>query len=415
MARTPLPHSLHPQTSSIAEGFDPALSVMAVRSPIYPVSTYSFASAEKAAHFFEVALGKAQALEGEDVGLIYARLNNPNAEMFEDALASVEKGATGAAAFSSGMAAITTTILTLAKPGQKVLYERPVYGGTDHFFKHMLPTWQVEAVAVEPGGWEQAIRAHAGELALAYVETPANPTLRMIDLAQVRAALDAQVSDRHVPLVVDNTFLGPVFQAPILHGADISLYSATKFLGGHSDLVAGAVTAKDPALIKSVKGTRAFLGTICEPFTAWLLQRSMATLWLRMTKQSKNAARLVEVLKANAAVERVHYPSLFVGEQARIHKKQCSAPGSMIAIELRGGQPAAFRFLNALRLARLAVSLGGVESLACHPLTTTASEMSEDDLRASGITPSLVRLSVGVEYWRDLARDLEQALVAAAG
>ncbi len=408
------PPFLDPRTSSVSEGFDPELSMMAVRPPIFPVSTYAFPSAEEAARYFEVALGKIAAETSSPVGLIYARLNHPNAEMFEDGLRSVERGAAAAAAFTSGMAAITSTVMTLAKPGQKLLYQRPVYGGTDHFFRHMLPEWNIEAIAVDDGGWDEALARHHATLGLVYLETPANPTLHMIDLDAVRAGIDRAVPDRHVQLLVDNTFLGPVFQSPLEHGADVVLYSATKFLGGHSDLVAGAVAARDPAVISRIKTTRAFFGTICEPFTAWMLQRSMATLWLRMTKQSKNATKLVSMLSAHPAVERVHHPSLFTGDQARIFRSQCRAPGSMIAIELRGGRPAAFRFLNALRLVRLAVSLGGVESLACHPRTTTASEMSEEDLRASGVTDGLVRLSVGVEHWRDLAQDLARALDAAS-
>jgi methionine-gamma-lyase len=407
------PDRMHPETTSVSEGFDPRLSVMAVRPPIYPVSTYCFASAEHAAHHFEVALGKATQIPGETLGLIYARLNHPNAEMFEDALRSVERGARAAAAFTSGMSAITTTLLTLTRPGQKLLYQRPVYGGTDHFFRHMLPEWKVDAIAVDEGHWDEALATHARDLALVYIETPANPTLRMIDIRAHRSAIDAAITDRHVPLLVDNTFLGPVFQSPLEHGADLALYSATKYLGGHSDLVAGAITSKDPELVARIKGTRAFLGTICEPFTSWMLQRSMATLWLRTTKQSKSASKLVQSIVDHPAVERVHYPTLLEGDQARIYAEQCRAPGSMIAIELRGGREAAFRFLDALRIVRLAVSLGGVESLACHPRTTTASEMSDDDLRASGITEGLVRLSIGVEYWRDLAIDLRSALDAA--
>jgi cystathionine beta-lyase/cystathionine gamma-synthase len=408
------PPHVHPETSSISEGYDPSLSVMAVRPPIYPVSTYCFATAEQAAHHFEVALGKVAAVPGERESLIYARLNHPNAQMFEDALCSVERGAKACAAFTSGMSAITTAVLTLVKPGQKVLYQRPVYGGTDHFFRHMLPEWNIDAVAVPDGGWQAALAEHADALALVYIETPANPTLQMIDLGRLRAGIDAAVPTRHVPLAVDNTFLGPVFQSPLEHGADAAIYSATKFLGGHSDLVAGAITAKDPLLITRFKTMRAFFGTICEPFTAWMLQRSMATLWLRMTKQSKNAAKLVPLLAKHPAVLRVHHPSLFEGEQARIFAKQCRAPGSMIAIELKGGRAAAFRFLDALQRVLIAVSLGGVESLACHPRTTTASEMSDDDLHVSGVTEGLVRLSIGVEYWRDLAEELTQALDAAA-
>lgn len=407
-----LPHDpFHPETSSIAEGFDPRLSVMAVRPPIYPVSTFAFPTAEKAAHWFQVALGKTLATPGEDIGLIYARLNHPNAQMFEEALCAVDRGATAAAAFNSGMAAITSTLMTLLRPGSVVLYQRPVYGGTDHVFRHLLPEWNVSAVAVAPGDWPAALAQHAERAAVAYVETPANPTLQMIDLAATSALVKRVAPGCR--FVVDNTFLGPVFQSPLRHGADVAIYSATKFLGGHSDLVAGAVTSNDAELLGRIKTTRAFLGTICEPFTAWLLQRSMATLWLRMVKQSKNASKLVEVMKAHPAVASVHYPTLFTGDQARIFQQQCTAPGSMVAVELHGGRAAAFRFLNTLQLVRLAVSLGGVESLACHPRTTTASEMSEDDLRAGAVTEGLVRLSIGVEYWRDLAADLTRALEAA--
>ncbi|MBL8728363.1 MAG: PLP-dependent transferase [Planctomycetes bacterium] len=405
----------HPETSSVSEGFDPRLSVMAVRPPIFPVSTFAFASAEQAAHSFEIALGKLPALPGEDVGLIYARLNHPNAEMFEAALCTAEQGAVAAAVFTSGMSAITTLLLTLARPGSVVLYQRPVYGGTDHFLRHILPEWNVEAVPVVDGGWQQALERHRERLAVVYLETPANPTLHMIDLRAVAAHVRGAVPDRRVPIVVDNTFLGPVFQSPLLHGVDVCVYSATKFLGGHSDVLAGAMTSRDAELVTRVKQTRAFLGTISEPFTAWMLQRSMATLWLRMVKQSKNARRLVEALKAHPVVERVHYPTESEGEQARIFHQQCTAPGSMVSLELRGGRPAAFRCLNALKLFKLAVSLGGVESLACHPRTTTASEMSEEDLRVGGVTEGLVRLSIGVEYWRDLCADLRQALDAALG
>jgi methionine-gamma-lyase len=318
---------MHPQTSSVSEGFDPALSVMAVRPPIYPVSTYCFPNAAAAAHHFSVLLGKTDALPGEKMGLVYARLNHPNAEMFEEGLRSIERGAQAAAVFTSGMAAITTMLFALARPGQVILYQRPVYGGTDHVFTSLLPQWNVRAVAVEHGRWGEALAAHAGDIALVYLETPANPTLEMIDLGAVREAIDGACPDRRVPMVVDNTFLGPVFQSPLEHGADLVVYSATKFLGGHSDLVAGALTARDPAWIQQVKGLRAFLGTICEPFTAWMLQRSLATLWLRMTRQSKNAARLVNVLRGHRAVAHIHYPTLFVGEQARIFQKQCRAPG----------------------------------------------------------------------------------------
>lgn len=415
MSESHLP--FHPETRSVVEGFDPTLSVMAARPPIYPVSTYVFPNAETAAHWFDVLLGRTQVVPGEVVGLVYARLNNPNAEMFEDALKAVDKGAVGAASFSSGMAAITTTILALAKPGTTILYQRPVYGGTDHFLNHLLTEWKVNIVDVAPDeqSWRGALDAHRNDVSLVYIETPGNPTLRMTDLRLLSGLIKETVTDRRVPLVVDNTFLGPVFQQVLKHGADVAVYSATKFLGGHSDLVAGAITSSDPELVQRIKGHRAFLGTICEAFTAWMLQRSMATLHLRMIKQSKNAAKLIDVLKANPAIERIHYPTMLVGEQSRIYQQQCTAPGSMIALDIIGGRPAAFRFLNALQLIRLAVSLGGVESLACHPASTTASELSEDERRSAGISEGLVRLSIGVEYWRDILEDIEQALVASHG
>jgi len=409
-------HPHHPETSAVGEGFDPSLSVMAARPPIYPVSTYCFGSAQAMKHFFAVALGTEELEPGSTPELIYARLNNPNAEMFEEALVALEKGgAVAAASFASGMSAIATTLLTLLRPGDVVLHTLPVYGGTDHVLHHLLTPFGIGGRGVRAGDHAQlaAVAREIGErLAMIYVETPANPTLRMTDIAAA-ARLAAEMRQRHgraVPLVVDNTFLGPVFQSPLAHGADLVIYSATKYIGGHSDVVAGALVGRDAGLVGRIKGTRAFLGTICEPFSAWLLQRSLATIYTRMVKQSKNAAKIVERLRRHPKIERVHYPALFEGEQAEIFHRQCSAPGGMISIEIAGGEPAAFRFLDALRIAKLAVSLGGVETLATHPKSTVSSEMSAEEQEEAGITDGLVRISIGVEYWRDLLADLEQAL-----
>jgi len=405
---------LHPETAAATgEGFDPSLSVMAARPPIYAVSTYLFHSAGEAKHFFDIALGRCAPEEGALTDLIYARLNNPNAEMFEDQLVPLERGAVEAASFTSGMAAITTTLLALLRPGDVVLHTRPVYGGTDHVLRHLLEPFGITARGVPAGSTEDLAREaeRAGpSLALVYVETPANPTLRMTDLAAAARIAHAHGGRKPVLLAVDNTFLGPVFQSPLEHGADLVLYSATKYIGGHSDLVAGAVLAKDADLIRTIKGVRAFFGTICEPFTAWLLQRSLATIHTRTIKQSKNAARIVERLKGHAKLRHIAYPTLFEGEQGRIYKAQCAAPGGMIGFDVHGGQEGAFRFLDALRIPRLAVSLGAVESLATHPRTTTSSEMTPAEMDQAGITDGLVRFSTGVEYWRDLAADLEQAL-----
>ncbi len=400
-------HVLHPETAALVEGFDPGLSVMAARPPIYPVSTYCFHSAAEAERFFSTALGR----EKGPSELIYARLNNPNAEMFEDQLVPLERSASAAASFASGMAAITTTLLTFLRPGDVLLHTRPIYGGTDHLVHHLLPVLGVTARGVNAGDAEALAREAASlgdALAMVYVETPANPTLRMTDIAE--AATIAHARPRPALLAVDNTFLGPVFQSPLLHGADLVLYSASKYLGGHSDLVAGALVARDPELVDRVKAVRSFFGTICEPFTAWLLQRSLATIYTRMVKQSKNATRIVEHLKGHPRIRRIHYPSLFEAEQARIYRAQCTAPGGMIAFEIDGGKDAAFHFLDALRIAKLAVSLGGVETLVTHPKTTISSELAPEEMELAHIADGLVRYSTGIEYWRDLAEDIEQAL-----
>ena len=388
---------------------------MAARPPIYPVSTYCFKTAADAKKFFAVAVGKLATPPGGGE-LIYARLDNPNAAMFEDLLVPLERGATSAASFCSGMAAITTSLLALLRPGDVVLHTEPLYGGTAHLLEHLLREFGIEARGVPAGeieALESAARELGQRLAMIYVETPANPTLRMTDIAASATVARAAGGARRVYLAVDNTFLGPVFQSPLLHGADLVLYSATKYIGGPSDVVAGAVVARDPELVARIKSTRAFFGTICEPFSAWLLQRSLATIHTRTIKQSKNAARIVERLRNHPRIQKIHYPALFEGEQARIFREQCTAPGGMIALEVAGGEEAAFRFLDSLRLARIAVSLGGVESLATHPRSTVSSEMSDEELERSGIADGLVRFSTGVEYWRDLADDLEQALAKA--
>lgn len=404
---------MHPETSAVAQGFDPALSVMAARPPIYPVSTYCFHNAAEAKKYFDIALGRAGEQTRHHSELIYARLNNPNAEMFEEQLVPLESGAVDAASFCSGMSAITTSLLTFLRPGDVVLFTCPIYGGTDHVMNHMLDPFGIKSRGVRSGSADaiaEAAREIGERLAVIYLETPANPTLTMTDIAAVAEIARSHRGRKPVMLLVDNTFLGPVFQSPLDHGADIVLYSATKYLGGHSDLVAGAVTSANFEWIEQIKATRSFFGTICEPFTAWLLERSLATIHTRMIKQSKNASRIAARIVEHSKVGKLHYPTFFKGEQRRIFEKQCSAPGGMISFEVHGGQAAAFRVLDALKIAKLAVSLGSVESLATHPKTTVSSEMPIEEMELAGVTDGLVRYSTGVEYWRDLADDLEQAL-----
>ncbi len=243
------------------------------------------------------------------------------------------------------------------------------------------------------------------------VESPANPTLTMTDIAAASAAARAH-PDR--PLVaVDNTFMGPTFQHPLLLGADLAVYSATKYLGGFSDMLGGVVLGSDPELVARMRGTRAILGNILQPDECWLLDGRLPTVGLRMNRQSKNAQRIAEALVGHPKLKRVIYPSLLTDpEQVRIRDAQCDYPGGIVTIEMQGGKRAAFEFLRHLRIAKNAVSLGGVETLVCHPATTTHSEMSEDELARYGVGDDLVRISVGIEHWRDLLAEFQAALDA---
>ncbi|MFO0760056.1 MAG: PLP-dependent transferase [Byssovorax sp.] len=404
---------VRPETAVLTRGYDPKLSVGSARPAVFRSSTYVFSSPETAARAFEIALGKARPAPGEDIDLIYARLSHPNAQILEEQIVPLEQDATEAAVFNSGMAAISSIFFTFCPPGSTVIHTSPLYGGTQLFLEAMLAPYGVRVVSVDAGdtkGLTEVI-ASAKNLKLCFVETPANPTLRMSD---IEAAARAAHAHPDKPLVaVDNTFLGPAFQHPLSLGADLVCYSATKYLSGFSDLLAGVVLAKDSDLITHLRGTRALLGNILQADECWMLNGRLATVSLRMNRQSKNAQRIAEALAGHRAVVKIHYPSLFdEPEQRQIRDKQCDYPGAVITLDLGGGRPAAFTFLRSLTIARNAVSLGGVESLACHPRTTTHSEMTAEQLDRAGITDGMVRISVGIESWRDLLADIRGALDA---
>ncbi len=405
------PYVVRPSTAVLTRGFDPRLSLGSARPAVFRSSTYVFRTPESAQRAFEVALGKAAPEPGESVDLIYARLNHPNAEILEDQIVPLEKGAAAAAVFNSGMAAISTMLLSFCAPDESFVFTTPVYGGTHHLIHTLLEPLGFRPIAVPAGDGPALERAMQGarDLRLVFLETPANPTLRMTD---IRGAVEAARRHPRGPLVaVDNTFLGPTFQHPLALGADLVVYSATKYLAGFSDMLAGVVLARDADLIALLRGTRAILGNILQPDECWLLDSRLPTVTLRMNRQSKNAQRIAEALAGHAALRRVIYPSLFTDpEQVRIRDAQCDFPGGLITLDLAGGRATAFTFLKNLHIARNAVSLGGVETLACHPRTTTHSELDQADLDAAGISDSLVRISVGVEDWRDLLRDLRDAL-----
>lgn len=409
------PYVVRPPTAVLTRGYDPRLSVGSARPAVFRSSTYVFSSPEAAERAFQIALGKARPDQDEDVELIYSRLSHPNAEIAEDHLVPLERGAEAAAVFNSGMAAISTAFLTLCSPGSRFVYSTPLYGGTQHLINQLLLPLGLHGIGVRADDTASLVAAieQTQNLALVFIETPSNPTLTMCDINAC-----AQAAARRDPrpwVMVDNTFMGPVFQHPLQLGADLVAYSATKFLAGQSDMLGGALLGTDQELLQTLRGTRAVLGNILQPDEAWILDSRLPTVELRMIRQSKNAQRIAEGLANHPAIERVHYPSLFTDpEQKRIRDAQCRFPGSIFSLELKGGKAAAFAFLRKLRIARNAVSLGGVETLACHPATTTHSELTAEECAESGVTQALVRISVGIEDRRDLLRDFRRALDAIA-
>jgi cystathionine beta-lyase/cystathionine gamma-synthase len=409
------PPAVRPTTAVLTRGFDPRLSVGSARPAVFRSSTYVFSSPEAAERAFAIALGKAQPQKGESVDLIYSRLSHPNAEILEDQIVPLEPGARAAAVFNSGMAAISTLFFTLCPPGASVVYSTPLYGGTQHLIHQLLEPLGVRCIPVCGSSTAALARAieQAETLRLVFLETPANPTLQMVDIGAAVAAAQAR-ADGAALVAVDNTFMGPAFQHPLALGADLAVYSATKYLSGFSDMLGGVILGRDPEVVTRLQGTRAILGNILQPDECWLLDSRLPTVTLRMNRQSKNAQRIAEAVAGHAAVRKVYYPSLFDDpEQVRIRDAQCRFPGAVFSMDLHGGKPAAFEFLRRLQIVRNAVSLGGVESLACHPATTTHSELCDDECCAAGITPGLVRVSIGVEDWRDLLADIRRALDAA--
>lgn len=404
-----------PETLMMSHGYDPFLSEGAAKPPIFMTSTFVFRSAEEGEQYFKWAYGLEQRELDQTMGLIYSRLNNPGLQILEERLAVWDE-AEMALSFASGMAAISTSVLAHTKPGDVLLYSMPVYGGTEFLFQNILPKFGIETRSFPADLPLEEVEALAREigdrLSVIYLESPANPTNCLIDIQGIaQVAKKLSHGDRQVLTYVDNTFLGPVFQKPMLLGADVVLYSATKYLGGHSDVIAGAVTGRREAL-EPIATYRTIMGSMPDPFTCWLLLRSLETLKLRMEAQMVNAQKIAEFLQASPLVERVFYPTLLdpQSRQYEIYKAQCTGSGAIVSFEIKGGKAEAFRFLNSVKLSKLAVSLGGTESLVEHPATMTHSDIPVDVQERFGITANLIRVSVGVENVEDLMADLAQAL-----
>ena len=406
-----------PQTVIFEKGYDPQRSEGAAVPPVFRTSTFVFKKAADGKRAFEIAYGLKPRGEGESPALIYTRVNNPNAEILEDRVVAWDR-AEAAALFSSGMGAISTTCLAFLRPGDTVLFSDPVYGGSEYFLRKILPEYGIRTVPfpVDADEAELARRAAAEpNLRLLFLESPANPTMQLCDVPAARAVADRSGRPgRPVLVLVDNTFLGPIFSQPLALGAHLVLYSATKFFGGHSDLVAGLAMGSRE-LLAQVKGMRTILGSTSDADTAWLISRSLGTLQLRMEKQQRNALLLVERLRGNPKVARVLYPGLPAMGDAQVARwrRQCSGSGSVITFEVHGGEAEAFRVLDALRHVHLAVSLGGIETLIEHPWSMTHADMTPGQKRGAGITDAMIRLSVGLEHPEDMAADLSQALALA--
>ncbi|NOY76973.1 MAG: aminotransferase class I/II-fold pyridoxal phosphate-dependent enzyme [Calditrichaeota bacterium] len=376
-----------------AGGVDPQTG--AVSFPIYQSSTFAFKSAQDGADIFA----------GRKEGYLYTRLGNPTQAAFEREIAFLE-GAEAALATASGMGAITVAILTVLKAGDKMIAGNTLYGGTHLLFKETLPALGIHVHSIDPSSMEE-IETHLSQGAkLVYIETPSNPTLQIVDIAKIAA-----LAHRHQAfLMVDNTFATPYYQRPLQLGADCVVHSATKYIGGHGDTIAGVILGKKDFVDRARNVINRDIGAAISPFNAWLLLRGLKTLPVRMERHSENAMRVAQYLSFHPKVSRVWYPGLRTHEQHELACRQMDGFGGMVTFELKGGKKAGETLMNSVKLLTLAVSLGDVDSLIEHPATMTHSTYSAEELASVGITEGMVRLSVGLEDVGDIIEDLSRAL-----
>ncbi|HYG47881.1 MAG TPA: cystathionine gamma-synthase family protein [Allosphingosinicella sp.] len=408
---------LKPSTLMMGYGYDPMLSEGSLKPPIFLTSTFVFENAAAGKRHFEGVTGKRP---GGAEGLVYSRFNGPNQEILEDRL-SLWEDAEDALTFSSGMSAISTLLLAFVQPGDVVVHSGPLYAATETLIARILGRFGVKWLDFPAGATREEIEAvlerarGLGRVSLIYLESPANPTNALVDVEAVAAARSAVLGDERPPIAIDNTFLGPLWAQPLRQGADLSVYSLTKYAGGHSDLVAGGITGSRE-LINTIRMLRNTIGTITDPNTAWMLLRSLETLELRMTRAGENAAKVCEFLRQHPKVESVGYLGFLEGgsdeRQADIYRRHCTGAGSTFSLYLKGGEKEAFAFLDSLKIAHLAVSLGGTETLASAPAAMTHLSVPDERKQALGITDNLVRISIGVEDPDDLIADFDQALGA---
>ncbi|MEM5528787.1 cystathionine gamma-synthase family protein [Gammaproteobacteria bacterium AS21] len=415
-------HKLSPESMMLHHGYDPKLSEGAVKCPQFQTSTFVFESAQHGKDFFNYASGRVEVPEGVEPGLIYSRFNNPVLEILEGRIALWDE-AEDCLVTGSGMAAISTTVLALSKPGDVVIYAEPIYGGTDTLLNGVLSQYNLQAVGFNSSEGHAALAQALekaktmGDISVVLMETPDNPTNQMIDIQACKDLLNAQVNNSgEAPvLAIDNTMYGPIFQQPLQLGADLCIYSLTKYMGGHSDLLGGSCSGSK-ALINRIRGFRNIIGTNMDSHTAWLVMRSLETLKIRMTASAQGAEQVVDYLQSHPLVQKIYYPGLLTSddEQYAIFKKQCSGCASTFSFTVKGGEAQAFKVLDSMQMAMLAVSLGGTETLVQHPASMTHSSVPADRRQQIGVTDNLIRISVGIENPQDIIADLSQALAKIA-
>jgi methionine-gamma-lyase len=408
-----------PETLAVAYGYDPEMGMGSVKPPVYMTSTFVYPSAQHAKDVHEAYFDGTGPLVGK-TNHIYSRLGHPGLDFLEKRLAAID-GAEEAVAFCSGMAAHSSIALAHIRPGDSVIHGRPIYGGVDMLYNSIMPQFGSHAAAYLDGTDAADVRAAAdaamakGPLKLIIAETPANPTAAIVDLdLMVRIADEVGAKQGHRPLVVvDNTLLGPFAQRPIQHGVDLCMTSLTKYCGGHSDLLAGSVSGRKD-LIDQLRLLRTTWGNHLDPYTSWLVMRSLESVHVRTERAMSNARAVAEFLRDHAKVAGVTYLG-FLAEgsvQRAVYDRQCKAAGSTFSFHLHGGEAEAFRMLDKLQLMKVAVSLGGSETLICHSASTTHYAVAPEQRLAGGITDGTIRLSVGLEHVEDLIADLAQALEA---
>jgi methionine-gamma-lyase len=383
-----------PNTKIIHGGQQSDPETGAVSTPIYQSSTFAFTDADQGADRF-----------GGAPGCKYTRLGNPTVAALERNVALLEHGC-GALGAASGMAAINSVYLTFLGQGAHAVVTDCVYGPTRTILETEYERFGVQATFVDSSHPDNVARALRPSTKLVYIESPANPTLKLTDIARC-----ADIAHRAgAILVVDNTFASPYLQNPLQLGADVVIHSMTKFINGHTDVVAGIIVARKEEVLERIRSVHVNLGGTMDPHQAWLVLRGIKTLGLRMERAQANARALAYYLQRHAAVKWVNYPGLVDHPQHDLMKQQMRGPGAIVCFGVRGGLEAGRRFINRVELATLAVSLGGVETLIEHPASMTHAGVSVDERRKAGITDDLVRIAVGCEDYDDLEKDLDQAL-----